>query len=337
MRKLKWLIRDSLFGLGYFTGIGELYRALLGRRQGVVSFHNVLPSGVIGDGYVYGVDLSIEVFERQIDYLARRWRILPAEQIADREARGYFLTFDDGMLNAHDVVMPVLARHNLKAMFAVAPALVEGDIPHIWRDHIYLILRNATGKSLVLPFDGYNSPVDIGPENINPLGGRIRQWVVEEQVADVYGLVREICERNGIAYERLDYQPQRFHPVTWEMIKEMRANGHVIASHMWSHRIPTLLTKEQQEQELRKSKAVLEDRLDQGIDHLVYPYGGPAEVDADCMKLARECGYRTGFMNVPYVTEGPSGMNVPRFGLPATAYRPHLHAVLSGLKHALRR
>lgn len=334
-RRILWLARDALLGAAYYSGAGALYRALWGRKNAVISYHNVLPRERIDDAHVYRVDTPIDVFEGQIRYLSDRWNVLPASRIARPDAEGIFLSFDDAMLNARAIVLPILARFNLTAMFAVCPGVIEGEVPHIWRDHFFLILRQFDGRGLLLPMDGYRSPLAVSRRQVDSLAGRLWQWVMS-QSADPCATVREICRANDLPYERMGYQPQRFHPITWEDVRQMRSQGHVIASHTWSHPILRILSAQRKEQELRRSKAVLEDRLGEAVDYLVYPYGGPDEVSGGCMALAAECGYKVGFMNVPDPPPGPRYMNVPRFGLPATASRARLAGRLGGLEHALK-
>jgi peptidoglycan/xylan/chitin deacetylase (PgdA/CDA1 family) len=154
---------------------------------------------------------------------------------------------------------------------------------------------------------------------------------------DIYGLIREVCERNGLLYRRYHEDILRFHPVDWDMIREMDSRGHVIASHTWSHRNLSLLPPEERALELGKSKELLEDQLGKPVDVIVYPYGDPSAVDSDCMRLAQECGYKKGLMNVNFEVPGPPGMNLSRFSLPRSRFTPHLYAAVSGFKFALRR
>ncbi|MCE5278160.1 MAG: polysaccharide deacetylase family protein [Planctomycetaceae bacterium] len=336
MRRLRWIIRDILLITIYYSGLAALWAALWGRRSGILSYHNVLAAGEMSKGFAYRVDCTIEVFESQVAYLARHYPILPARMIGQEASEGWILTFDDGMLNAYSTIAPILSRRNLTAIFAVCPGLIEGDIPHVWRDHIYLILQQSVGRSLRLPMDHYGQPVAIGADNINAIGAAIKDHVVSHKIADVYRLVRTLCECNALPYHRETVHPERFSPMDWPMVRSLQAAGHVIASHTWSHRILSLLPDDQKREELQRSRAMLAARLGQAPEVIVYPYGGPAEVDQETMTLAAECNYRVGLMNVPARVPGPDAMAVPRFGLPPTPWRAHLFATLCGVKHALK-
>lgn len=333
--KARQLGGDAALAAAHFTGAGRLYRTIAGRRSGVLSFHNVLPEAAIEPFDAFRVDVARRLFEKQLDYLQRTWKLRPAHEIGT-SGEGFFLSFDDGMLNNWDTVRPILERRGLTAMFAVCPGLLDGDIPHIWRDHVHLIVRGAIGCRLKLPIDGYNAAATILPSEVNMICRRIRTHVVANRIADVYGLVRELCERNGLNYGRQSDLPSRFSPMSWDMVAALREAGHVIASHSVTHRILSLLAPAEQRREMADARTRIEDRLGHQVRILVYPYGGNDEVDAETMKIAAECGYAMAFANVPRELDGLSGFGLPRFGLPPTSLPYRLEATMSGLEHCLR-
>ena len=342
MGTIKDMVR-SIAGIGllrvsHYTGASWLYRVLVGRRRGIISFHNVLPEAMLTNEAVYDMDASVEQFERQIRYLCRKWRLLPIEKLHDASARGFFISFDDGMLNARSVIVPILERFGLRAMFAVCPGLIDGEIPHAWKDHFYLLLKKAAGSRLLLPMDGYQRRLEITDDGIDGLVREFSGWVISKRIAGVYEVLREFCARNGLAYRREAHKPERFHPLTWEMVRDMQAEGHLIASHTWSHRMLALLSSEEKHNELARSRRVLEERLGARVDSIVYPYGTAEAVDEQSVQIARDAGYRHGYMNIPSCKAVVEGLSEPRLSLRSAWHTPpRTHAELSGLKDALQR
>jgi peptidoglycan/xylan/chitin deacetylase (PgdA/CDA1 family) len=329
------ITKKILLGTYYYSGIGVLFNVGLGRRRGIISFHNVLDEVLLKEPYLYRNAVSTQIFEKQIQYLTDHWTVQPAAKINDPDVEGLFITFDDGMQNNYTTVLPILERYGLTALFAVCPGLVVGKIPHIWQHHIYLILKQAVDEAVLLPMDGYVQPIAVTAHNIDPLVMAFSDWVDRKQLVNVYGAIQEICERNNLQYARLDYLPDMFHSMTWEMIADLCARGHVIASHTWSHRILRLLPMQEKKWELEISKATLETHLGRAVENIVYPYGTSQTVDGETLSLARRVGYRLGFLNVPFKLFEPAGMNIGRFGLPSSFFRPDLHATISGIKHLL--
>jgi peptidoglycan/xylan/chitin deacetylase (PgdA/CDA1 family) len=276
------------------------------------------------------------VFEWQLDYLLDKWKVLPAMCIEEPDREGIILSFDDGMLNGWETVAPLLRERGITAIFAVCPGLLSGRIHHVWRDHVYLIVRAKIGDALWMPMNGYREPLPLRDADVDAACRALLAYVRKHRIENVYDFVRELSERNGIAFGRMDHFPSRFTPMTWDMVRDLRSQGHVIASHSMTHRILSLLTAAEKQTELTDSREQLEQQLSESVQTLVYPYGGPTEVDGEAIELASKCGYRHAFLNVPQPLPGPSSLCRPRFSLPAEFNQARMHVRLSGLEHFLR-
>ena len=77
--------------------------------------------------------------------------------------------------------------------------------------------------------------------------------------------------------------------MTWEQLRGIADNGLSIGSHTLTHAYLPLTSREQMMQELRESKAVLEQELGRAIEWLSYPIGG---FTPDIQRLAHSSGYR---------------------------------------------
>jgi peptidoglycan/xylan/chitin deacetylase (PgdA/CDA1 family) len=84
------------------------------------------------------LSVAPDLFERQLDELARRGLRTGGEsELADLVAgRGIaptaFLTFDDGFLDNHRTVLPILRERRLRAFVFVLPPLVDGGLRLAW-------------------------------------------------------------------------------------------------------------------------------------------------------------------------------------------------------------
>ena len=65
-------------------------------------------------------------------------------------------------------------------------------------------------------------------------------------------------------------QPGR---LDWAMIEEMHRHGVVIGSHGLQHRDLTRLSPDALDQEIQRSKAILEERLSHSVTQFAFPYG----------------------------------------------------------------
>ena len=87
--------------------------------------------------------------------------------------------------------------------------------------------------------------------------------------------------------------PGEVEPLSWTQIRELTAAGMGIGSHTWGHPNLATLSDAAANDELRRSKQVLEDHLEAEVEDLAYPFGKPRRhVTPRITELAREIGYR---------------------------------------------
>lgn len=342
-------VRDSWLTASYYTGLSQLYHALAGQKRGIISYHNVLPVSSLPPFDTYNVDVTAAVFDKQLTFLKKHFRVLPIQKLENPNAQGLFLTVDDGMLNNYEILAPILERHGLTALFAICPAMVDGEVPHIWRDHVFLLLQQAQGQEVFLPLNQYQKPFCVTEDfprpgvpafkslgSLNSLTRQFKKYVYENQVADIYGLIQEICIKNGWSYGPITHDPLRYQFMNWAQIQDLTTRGHRIASHTMTHRVLAFLTEKEKQAELVESKKRLESQLNASIDILVYPYGSMSEIDQATVNAVKEAGYQTALMNVRHPALSEPSLTWPRFAFPPVADAAHLHAIVSGYKFLFR-
>ena len=77
--------------------------------------------------------------------------------------------------------------------------------------------------------------------------------------------------------------------LSWQQIGEMQRAGMSFQSHSHDHVYLTWLAEEALEQQLRRSKQMLEDRLAQRVDFLSAPYG---ELNSRVVRASQQVGYK---------------------------------------------
>ncbi len=80
--------------------------------------------------------------------------------------------------------------------------------------------------------------------------------------------------------------------LTWDQIKEMKANGMDFQSHTVSHKSMTELTEQQLRDELVNSKKTLDEQLGQDTQFFAYPTG---TYNLYIAKLVKDAGYKAAF------------------------------------------
>lgn len=125
-------------------------------------------------------------------------------------------------------------------------------------------------------------------------------------------LVAETLTAEGRSVDWVDTPPQwPLQTLTREQVEEMRDAGVSFASHSWAHRDLTTLGEQECERDLRASRELLEDLLDEPVDQLAYPRGRHCP---HVRRAAKRAGYRYAF-GLPTEHERPGRYSLPRAGL----------------------
>ncbi len=78
--------------------------------------------------------------------------------------------------------------------------------------------------------------------------------------------------------------------ISWNQLAEISDENFSVGSHGLSHCLMTTLTGDQQQYELRLSKALIEERINKTVTHFSLPYG---MYNKSILKLAEKAGYKT--------------------------------------------
>jgi peptidoglycan/xylan/chitin deacetylase (PgdA/CDA1 family) len=104
-------------------------------------------------------------------------------------------------------------------------------------------------------------------------------------------------------------------PLDWSQVRELRAAGFEIGAHTYSH--PNLIRLDASEAaaELHLSKEIIEDRLEEPVDLLAYPFGKPKRhFNQVTVELAEGAGYSyAAAILFRSVMTGDSPLMLPRF------------------------
>jgi peptidoglycan/xylan/chitin deacetylase (PgdA/CDA1 family) len=240
---------------------------------------------------------SVRMFERHLDYLGRSFRFVSLDEIGDRLLNGVpfhepvaAVTFDDGYKDVYELALPVLERKGIPAAMFVVTDLVGRPTWQI-HDKLYHLVAKAFQcwddprskmfglmSELGLPAHDVMRRSALG----NPMLA-VSALLPELPQADIRRLMTglELSVGNG------------FHNVpptiTWEMVDDMRRRGFTIGSHTRTHVSLPVESPERIAGELEESKAALERRLGERIDHFAYPGG---HFNTAVVEAVARAGYR---------------------------------------------
>ncbi len=223
----------------------------------------------IGTGIIH----PLEVFERQVKLVARRYVPLSLDEILlllkekkRLPRKAVAVTFDDGYVDNVSHAAPVLNRMKVPAAFYVVVGAVESrKAPWFCRlRRAFATTRSAVwtdsvgGNAFTLDKpDARRQAFRRGCERCARLAGMTQEAAVME-------IEREL------QVDPADSDADLM--MRWEDLRTLRKAGHIVGSHTMSH--PNLAHVHDNEigQELGESKARLEKELGEPILHFAYPH-----------------------------------------------------------------
>jgi peptidoglycan/xylan/chitin deacetylase (PgdA/CDA1 family) len=309
-------------------------RLVLGLRRAidvpwlpVVTFHRVLERGdhaafLLDDGVV---DAAPDEFERHVQTIRRYFQPIGiAELIAafDGEPlpkRPIVVTFDDGYRDNVEVALPILKRHDVKAVFFVATEYISRRRV-FWWDRVNYIIKRSTCRAIELRY-----PTELALSLATPLRRQQTvQTVLRLLKTHVHLELEPFLEQLAAAADvrwtpQIERELAESAVMTWDQVRELDRAGMDVQSHTRTHRVLQTLAPTQLREELRGSRDDLECELDAPVTSIAYPVGLRLEDDrTDVRRALVEAGYRIGFSNATgthHLRAGGDPYNISRMGL----------------------
>jgi peptidoglycan/xylan/chitin deacetylase (PgdA/CDA1 family) len=290
--------RDRLAGL---LSAGGLLRILdlVARRPCllVVNYHRIgsCEQNRFDDGVF---SATADAFREQVRYLRANFEIFGQDELLKAASDGFRLkraavaiSFDDGYRDNHEIAFPILRELGVPAFFFIPTEYV--DRPRLpWWDRIAFILKTTSVARLRLD-DPHPLELDLRQTETE---AAILQFLKFFKTAGRYDeetFFGRLEERAEVAVDPSALGQELF--MSWDQIQQLRAAGMGIGSHTHSHRILAYLPKDEQQDELSKSKARLESVLGESVETIAYPVGSTQAFTELTKSLARDVGYRAGF------------------------------------------
>ncbi len=233
-------------------------------------YHVVSNYDLIHIKHLYPVTM-VKRFVQDIDFLAKNFNAVNYEYLLkcvnnkkQRKEKAFFLSFDDGLREFHDVVAPILTEKGIPAVCFVNPAFVDNkDIFYRMKFSILAEKINKSGISkgqqtaIEQIFENY----DLHFTSINDF---FRVKEDKKKVAD------EIATLFDIDFgEYLNYQKPY---LTFSQIQNLIDKGFTIGAHSVSHAYYPDLSEEKQLSETLDSINWVNNNFKQQVKLFSFPY-----------------------------------------------------------------
>jgi peptidoglycan/xylan/chitin deacetylase (PgdA/CDA1 family) len=254
------------------------------------------------DPYFGGVPPA--VFERQMAYVASRFRVLPLPELvaglrtASLPEQAIAVTFDDGYRDNYLHAFPILRRYSIPATIFLATAAI-GSNEALWHDDVFSAFRETRVPAL----ESFGPRRTTGP--LDTVRDRLR---LQREVL-TYVRTLDATERSAAIAELRDSlgvgapSPAKGLMLSWNEVAEMHRAGVSFGSHTATHPILSLTNRDAARRELAESKRAIEERLGSRVDGFAYPNGARADFHAETKDLLRETGYDYAVTTLPGANE----------------------------------
>ena len=262
-------------------------------------------------------DVTTEDFDRQLRCLKRHFAIVGVNELCafaqgkPLPRNAVAITFDDGYLDGHARALPLLKRHDAKAIFFVPTAYI-GERRLFWWDRVAYLIKRSIRATLELE---YPSRLRISLTCDRRLAvNQVLRLVKTHRALDLERFLHQIATAAGVAWSHeLERSFAQRLLMTWDHVRDLRKAGMDVQSHTRTHRVLQTLAPAELLDELAGSRADLQRELGEPVRALAYPVGNPVPRSSPIRAALETAGYEIGFSNG--TGPNPFGRCVDRFNI----------------------
>jgi len=272
-----------------------------------VMYHYVRPGDDISPQYYY---LDLDDFRAQLDYFESEYGFVDRESFVRACTSGgglpdgVVLTFDDGLVDHHEWVLPELKRRNLWGIFYVPTGpLMHGTVLDVHR--IHALLGVYGGQRVLGELEPRVTEEMVPDERIDEFH---EETYTRQDNAESTTLVKRILNyyvsyeyREALIDELVAALPAAEVSVAdlymdENQLRALQEAGMVVGSHSISHRVFSKLSPDDQRTEISDSFAYLSDVLGGlSVNTFCYPYGGFHTFTDETRRILADVGCQFSF------------------------------------------
>jgi peptidoglycan/xylan/chitin deacetylase (PgdA/CDA1 family) len=301
---LRTTAASLLDGLGAFDTLLRVRSIAPSPWVTVLTYHRVGDPERMGDLDPGVVDARAQAFDSQLAYIKKRCSVIDLEMMAafvrgaPLPSNPVLVTFDDGYRDNHDVALPILKKHGVRAVFFITTHyLTERRL--FWWDRASLLLRRSKKEVLELTYPTTRRILLGKDEKTRARALRTALAPVKAHWGlDVRRYLEELEHATGVTFSRDEEKRlAEENLLTWDQVRAMRAEGMAVQSHTRSHRILVTLDEKSLDEELGGAREELEHQLRERVIAVAYPVGRSLACAPAARRAIRRAGYELGFSN----------------------------------------
>ena len=280
----------SVSGMLYHSGlVGPIARGVAFThprpRVPILAFHRVND-----DDDPFMPSLPTAVFAAHMAHIARHYRVLTVEELAERLQEGRVprnalaLTFDDGYRDNLTHAAPILTRHGVRATFFLATGFIStAEIP--WYDRLAQAFKLTTRSSIETP-GGAAVSLATTAERLAALAStlsHLKSRSDEEARRTMDALLDTLGVTDSKAFKNL--------MLSWDDVHALTGLGFSIGAHTVNHPILSRVSAQRAWTEILGSRTMIETALGHAPSAFAYPNGRAGDYTATVTSMVREAGF----------------------------------------------
>ena len=248
--------------------------------------------------------LDRDDFAAQLDRFAECYDVLGRERFLETVRGGrepgeseVVLTFDDGLADHYDHVLPELVARDMWGIFYVsAGPYLDGRALDVHRVHA--LLGACGGEAVAAELDALVEESMLDDDHVDAFSGTVYERQdnesATERVKEALNYYIADRHRSGVLRDLEDalVGGQSYHDdvyMTRDQLRELADAGMLVGSHTVTHRVMSTLSVAEQRREIEESFAFLEETLDGlAVRTYCHPYGGAHSYDDSTLDLLEE-------------------------------------------------
>jgi peptidoglycan/xylan/chitin deacetylase (PgdA/CDA1 family) len=245
---------------------------MTGSSLRVLAYHRIADVGETPAGNPSIVSATPEAFERQMQHLLARYRVVPLSAVLEAQRggtplppRAVLITFDDGYRDFGEVAWPILRRYGLPATVFVATAFATDPQRLFWWERLHHAVEHASRPALGVPGLGtlrLDSEAARRSTRLT-LQAYLKQIPHGEAMALVERLSSELAPDGARAPQVLG----------WPQLRRLKQEGVFLVAHTRTHPALTQLSRAGIREEIRGSMDDLERELGDVPPVFCCPFG----------------------------------------------------------------
>lgn len=257
----------------------------------ILMYHGVVPSP---DFRFSANHLSVEDFKQHVFYLKSNFKIRKLYDLFEDYRNGVSarefeiaITFDDGYANNFTYAYPVLKQHNIPATIFMVTQALENPGHILWYDYIDGVKAAIDTRKIAEVDFGFDSEKKLLQRNISGADS-LKSFMKRINVNEKYKIIQWI--KNQGVEPNSSGKRDFFELLSVEQLKEMTDSGLIeIGSHTHNHPNLSEISISEAEQEIVKSKKLIEDVTGRQVKSIAFPDGSYSDA---VKKLCIKTGYR---------------------------------------------